>query len=119
MGIIEFNYASKIYLWQNFSPIRNRLEYSWTITTENEESMLSTKNCAEIEGNFIDRLISDGNAYFRHLSDWRKKVELIAEVPKEEIFQKRYLPHEIRNFDFKQQGLNPSDLEKALKLFRG
>ena len=119
MGYGQEELASKIYLWENINPIRNRLEYSWTITTEDGRSMFSTKNCDSVEGRFIESLIDDGYIFFRHLNNYRKDVEIISGVPKEEIIQRRFLPNEIKDFDFKQQGLNSSDLEKALNLFKG
>ena len=111
--------ASKIYLYQCMHHASNNLAYSWTITTENEGPMMSWADAKSIDGTFITTLINYGNSYFGHIPDWRKKVEIISAVPREEIIIKEDLSGKLGNFDVQQKGLNPGDLEKALKLIRG
>jgi len=73
--------ADRIACWQSQDLVTNEIKYSWSILTLKGRPLISSTNNDSFSGDYISKLVENGQYFFEHLPDWTQNVLILGEIP--------------------------------------
>jgi len=67
-----------------------------------------------VDENYLGNLVEMGDQLLSGVSDWRKTVPVVSEVPEDEVMKERHLKRHPNKDKFWQRGLDVEELERVV-----